>query len=509
MHLKLVTLTASAFALCSAGAMATPVFQFEDAIAPVQGDVVIYVGADNSLSIIGQTIDANTGGAISKAIEVSDFDADFGETLSLIALGDYRHITLIGIGEDELTQRRLQDLGGHAAMAADDDNGLALIIDAITAENSQASAHIATGYALGDYAFTTYKSDAKDDGPDTVRLIGGEGGATLFNDDFTHLVEGMTLARNFGTEPGNRLWPEVFVRDVRSAFRGVSNVRITVLDASDIRREGMGALMGVGQGSIHDPRLLVVEYRGAADRDAAPIALIGKGVTFDTGGISIKPNTNMWQMKSDLSGAAAVAGAVLAAAKRGAAINVVGLMPLAENMPSQDAIRPGDVLSTRSGKTVEIMSTDAEGRLLLIDAIDYAQEKYAPRMLLNIATLTGSAARAMGDEYAAVITRELPLSLDMMEIGKMAGEDVWPLPLHASHFKSLESRIADLKNTGGDPGASTAAAFVGSFVDEDLPWVHIDMAGVDWLDTRTPTAPAGHAGWGVRFMDALLRREAQ
>ena len=183
-------------------------------------------------------------------------------------------------------------------------------------------------------------------------------------------------------------------------------------------------------------------------------------------------------------------------------------MPLAENMPSQDAIRPGDVLTSMSGKTVEVLNTDAEGRLLLLDAVHYAQEVHAPRMLVNIATLTGSAVRATGAEYAAVITRDIALSLEMMEVGKDAGEDVWPLPLHANHFKQIESTIADIKNVAGIPGASIGAAVIGTFIDEDLEWVHLDIAGVDWRDEATPTAPVGHAGWGVRFLDELVRREA-
>ncbi|MEN1729475.1 MAG: M17 family metallopeptidase, partial [Pseudomonadota bacterium] len=221
------------------------------------------------------------------------------------------------------------------------------------------------------------------------------------------------------------------------------------------------------------------------------------------------PNENMWYMKSDLSGAAAVVGTLLAAAKRGENVNVVGLMPLAENMPSQDAIRPGDVLTSMSGKTVEIMSTDAEGRLLLLDAVYYAQVEYEPRLLLNIATLTGSAGRATGDEYAVVITRDLDLSLEMMEIGELAGEDVWPLPLHPNHFIQIDSLIADIKSTAGSPGASIGAAVIGTNVAADQPWVHLDIAGVDWRDEATPTAPVGHAGWGVRFMDTLLRQETE
>jgi leucyl aminopeptidase len=492
--------------LLSGVAVSMPQFEFVADDLPQQGPVVLFVAPGGELEGLGAALDEATDGRLSAAIEVMDFAAEFGETLVLPAVMPFKQVVLIGTGDEELEARNLHDLGGHAAMAADDEEGLAIIVDALNGAVDAPAAHVAVGYALGDYRFTSYKTveEIADDGE--VRMVGaGRVDRRAFEDDLVHLVEGITLTRDLGSEPGNTLWPQRFVEHVEAAFEGVDKVTLTVLDAEAIRARGMGALMGVGQGSIHDPRLLVVEYRGSND---APIALVGKGITFDTGGISIKPNENMWYMKSDLSGAAAVAGAVLAAAKRGEAINVVGVMPLAENMPSQDAIRPGDVLTTMSGKTVEIMSTDAEGRLLLVDAVYYAQVEHQPRMLLNIATLTGSAARATGAEYAAVITRDLDLSLEMMEVGKAAGEDVWPLPLHANHFTQIESLIADIKNTGGTPGASIGAAVIGINVADDLPWVHLDIAGVDWRDEATPTAPIGHAGWGVRFMDALLRHEA-
>lgn len=487
-------------------ATAAPGFTFDTGEAPTAGDVVVYVGPDAVLGASASAIDAATGGRLATALEIEAFDGSFGQHLVLRAMAPYATITVIGTGDEPLTERQLTDLGGHAAMANDDD-GLTILAEGLPTGIETAGAYLAKGYGLGSYAFTKYLS-TEPAADYEVRIHGApESARNLFETNLVHLVEGVSLARDLGTEPGNTLWPATFVDRVRAAFRGVGNVRFRVLDAGDIRREGMGALMGVGQGSIHDPRLLVVEYTGAG-RDDAPIALVGKGITFDTGGISIKPNDGMWYMKSDLSGAAAVAGAVLAAAKRGENVNVVGVMPLAENMPSQDAIRPGDVLTTLSGKTIEIMSTDAEGRLILADAVTYAQREFAPRMLLNIATLTGSAARATGDEYAVVITREMPLSLEMMEIGKAAGEDVWPLPLHPNHFDQIKSPIADIKNTGGTPGASIGAAVVGTFIEEDLPWVHLDIAGVDWLEAGTPTSPAGHAGWGVRFMDQFLRSEA-
>jgi len=492
----------------SGAAAAMPDFSFNTDDLPEDGTIVLYVPASGALSALGERLDAATGGRLASAISVMAFSAEFGETLILPAVAPYRQVVLIGAGADELSTRQLHELGGHAAMAADDDNGLALIVDGLNDTVDGAGAHVALGYRLGDYRFTTYKTvgEFADDG-DVVVFGADRSAQRIFENDLTHLAEGITLARNLGSEPGNKLWPQRFVEHVESAFEGADNVTVTVLDANGIRELGMGALMGVGQGSIHDPRLLVVEYRGAGGNEA-PVALVGKGITFDTGGISLKANEDMWYMKSDLSGAAAVAGTVLAAARRGEDINVVGVMPLAENMPSQDAIRPGDVLTTMSGKTVEIMSTDAEGRLLLIDAVYYAQVEFEPRLLLNIATLTGSAARATGDEYAVVITRDLDLSLEMMDVGEVAGEDVWPLPLHPNHFTQIESPIADIKNTGGTPGASIGAAVIGTNVADDLPWIHLDIAGVDWRDEATPTAPVGHAGWGVRFMDTLLRREA-
>ena len=504
-HVFTAGLLSSAVALSGASAQD---FVFGDDQLPDDGKVVLFVGEDGALSALGQVLDQSAGGRIAAAIEVMEFGGTFGETLSLPAVAPFRKVVLIGAGGEALSARQLHDLGGHAAMAADDEDGLALITDGLNAATDAPSAHVALGYALGDYSFDAYKTEDEIEEDGEVRLIGSsQSDGDAFDTDLAYLAEGVFLARDLGTEPGNRLWPERFVDHVTAAFDGVNDITITVLDADGIRERGMGALMGVGQGSIHDPRLLVVEYAGGARGDA-PIALVGKGVTFDTGGISIKPSQNMWYMKSDMSGAAAVAGAVLAAAKRGAAVNVVGLMPLAENMPSQDAIRPGDVLTSMSGKTVEVLNTDAEGRLLLLDAVHYAQVEHEPRLLLNIATLTGSAARATGDEYAAVITRDMALSLEMMEIGEAAGEDVWPLPLHPNHFEQIESRIADIKNIGGSPGASIGAAVVGSFIAEDLAWVHLDIAGVDWRDEATPTAPIGHAGWGVRFMDALLREEA-
>jgi leucyl aminopeptidase len=506
LKVSITALAMSALFALSAKAQTTPNFATE---ANLEGrDITLFVGEGGALQTGGLSLDDAVTSRIEAAIASTKFKGKFGKALHLHALAPFDTVTIIGVGDQTLDARHLAELGGHIR-AAQDEDGDAVILSAGIDTTPDAAAHLAFGYALRGYEFTRYKSRKEEDAsartqtPVFLTNAPSEA-AARWSSDLVHLVEGVFLARDMGTEPGNTIYPQAFVDRVRAAFRGVADVRIEVMDAAAIRRAGMGALMGVGQGSIHDPRLMVITYRGTGAPDA-PIALVGKGITFDTGGISIKPNDGMWAMKSDLSGAAAVAGTVLAAAKRGAPVHVVGVMPLAENMPSQDAIRPGDVLTTMSGQTIEIISTDAEGRLILADAVRYTQDRHEPSLLINIATLTGAAARALDDDYAAIITRDYSLSEALMELGLTIGEDVWPLPLNEDHFEAIKSDIADIKNTGGNPGASIGAAFVGSFIDEDQEWVHIDMAGVDWLNTDKPVAPKGHHGWGVRFLDGVLR----
>lgn len=476
-------------------------------------NVVLYLDKTLSLPDVGDLMDTDDIAALERAMKSSGFDGEFGKHKTFYGLGDFDAVTVIGTGSDTLSRRQLHDLGGHTVKAPGEES-IAIIASSLNTAAALPSAEIAMGYRLGDYSFLTYKTgktgkkgviNMPNDDRNVV-IIGTDATAehAMMESDYNGLADGIRLTRDFGNEPGMAVYPEEFVKRVRAEARGIPGLRVTVLELNDLEREGMGGIIGVGQGSVHDPRMLILDYRGA-ERSDAPIALVGKGITFDTGGISLKPNTGQWLMKSDLSGAAAVAGTLLATAKRGADINLVGVMPLAENMPGSRAIRPGDVLSTYNGTTIEVMSTDAEGRLLLADAVAYAQDKYDPELLVNIATLTGSAARAMGVEYGAVITRDFDLSVKMMDIGKRSGEDVWPLPLHANHFTQIDSDIADIKSTAGNPGASIGAAVVGTFVDADQPWVHLDIAGVDWRDKATPTAPKGHAGWGVRFMDQLVR----
>jgi leucyl aminopeptidase len=474
---------------------------------------VIFINDISHLVGMSQVIDQNSSGQLSKLIQLNKFKAEKGNTLHLQMVGNIESLLLVGSQDkDGLSAPELQNLGGNIASSLDSTEemlDIAVHVENLETAETHPSAHLAYGYHLRHYSFDRYKTE-KSAGESDVTLVtdntdSADSASRLYHSDLAYIAQGVHLTRDLATEPGKNMYPQAFVDVVKATFKGIKNVDIDVLDMRDIKKLKMGALEGVGQGSIHDPRLLVIKYTGSKSADA-PIALVGKGITFDTGGISLKKNTGMWAMKSDLAGAAAVAGTLYASAQRGENINLIGFMPLAENMPSQDAIRPGDVLETMKGVSIEIMSTDAEGRLILADAVYYAQQKYKPKMLLNIATLTGSAARALSDEYAAVITRDFDLSRKMMDVGERSGENVWPLPLHPNHFKQIESPIADIKNSGaGNPGASIGAAVVATFIDEDLPWVHLDIAGVDWLEADIDVAPKGSQGWGVRFMDQFVR----
>ena len=507
---SVVFLTASLILSHQAFANKLPEFQFHAKDLPENGDIVIVVTSSN-LTGKSAKIDKITNNRISTALSKHEFSGDFGSALIFNAISPFHKVTVMGAGPEVLNKRKLHDLGGH--ISSKTDGNTVLIAEDLNTNVVAAGAHIAKGFALKNYKFEKYKY--KEDQTENklkatsiiMHVTEPNESDQIYHGDLSHVVEGTYLARDLGTEPGNIIYPDTFIERVLPKFADVPNIEINIMKEDEIRSEGMGVLLGTARGSIHDARMLIIKYNGAV-KEKAPLALVGKGITFDTGGITLKPNSGMWYMKSDLSGAAAVAGTLLAASKRGENINIVGVMPLSENMPAADAIRPGDVLTSMGGKTIEIGSTDAEGRLQLADAVQYAQKYYNPYMLLDIATLTGSASSAMGADYGAVLTRDWDLSMRMMEIGKSSGEDVWPLPLNEGHFKQIKSDIADIVSTAGRPGASIGAAVVGTFIDENLPWVHLDIAGVDWRDSPNPTTPKGHAGWGVRFMDELVREEA-
>ena len=368
-----------------------------------------------------------------------------------------------------------------------------------------ALAHVAYGAKLGAYYFDKYYTDNERDQHQaelTVVTAQPAESRQYFQQELNPVADAIILTRNMSNEPANVIYPESFVAAWRQHFRGLPNIRIKVYDEQDMQKKGMGALYGVGKGSQRPPRLMVVEYSGG-DKNQAPVAIVGKGITFDTGGISLKNPPNMWNMKFDMSGAASTMGTVYALAARGARINVVGVAALAENMPGPNAQRPGDVVHSMSGKTVQIRSTDAEGRLVLADGVYYADSQYNPALLIDLATLTGSVGRALGKDYAGLFTRHDELATAFITAGKNSGDQVWQLPLNEGHFKAIENKVADVMNSGPDaPGASAGAAFIGAFIRDTTPWVHFDIAGVAWNDKASPIhGSPGATGFGIRLLN--------
>ena len=435
-------------------------------------------------------------------IAAEEFTGKSGETLLLPSAPGAPKIMLMGAAEDD-GDIDWRMVGGRIAQAmAGEDAAIAVA----GLPDADAMADAAFGAVLGQYRFDRYKSDRTQGPAQTITFVGAS--ASQARDQFagrqTHLAEGVRLARDLVNEPANVIYPESFIARAREALAGAPNVTIEVMDMEDFRRLGMGAIAGVGQGSPRGSRMMTITYRGA---DGPPLALAGKGITFDTGGISIKSNSGMWEMKGDMSGAAAVTGAVVSLAKSRAPVHVVAVAALAENMPDGNAQRPGDVVRTYSGKTIEIRSTDAEGRLVLSDAIEYTVDKKRPFALVDIATLTGSAVRALGSEYSALFTRRDEDADAAIRAGRAVDEPVWRLPLHDGYREAIVSDIADIKNSDASPapGASAGAHFIEYFVPEELPWIHIDMAAVDRADGSSPIVPKSASGWGVMLLDRLAR----
>ena len=502
----------AAFLMLAAPAMAQRQIDFRSFELPVSGSIVVPVVEGDSLTGVAAAADANTSGAISLAASEASFTGELNQTLTLYGIKPYSRIDLIGVGGDPLDRVAAENFGGLAASLNDGASGTAVSVlwSGIEREADATGARVALGYRLGDYRFDRYHEDRLD--PSTLSGItiysDDDGAEAEFAGDLGHLAAGVYLARDLSSEPGNVIYPQSFVDRIREQFHGLENVKIRVLDEKDMQRLGMGAHLGVGSGSSRPPRLLVIEYLAGGEQPT--LALAGKGITFDSGGVSLKNNDGMWKMKADMTGAAVVSATVLAAARRGADVNVVGLAALAENMPSGTAIRPGDVLTSMSGKTIEISSTDAEGRLVLSDAVHFAQVEYSPAVLIDVATLTGSVSRAVGPDYAGVFSRHDDIAAQLLAAGTSTGEQLWRLPLNDGHFKRIESDIADVVNGGvGGAGASIGAAFIGTFVAEDQPWAHLDIAGVDYAEEALPTVPTGFSGWGVRILDEFIRRHQE
>lgn len=372
--------------------------------------------------------------------------------------------------------------------------------------SAQEVAAVLLGLRLRAWRHDSYRTKIKDEQKITlerVTVFGAPDGAEAAWATESALAEGVEFTRCLVAEPANKLYPVSFVEMVREALDG-TGAELTVLDEEKMTELGMGALLGVGQGSEQPSRLLAIVWKGGGEEK--PTAFVGKGVTFDTGGISLKPGAGMWDMKWDMGGAGAVAGAMVAMIKRKAKANLVGVLGLVENMPDGKAQRPGDIVTSMSGQTIEVLNTDAEGRLVLADALHWTQETYAPARIVDFATLTGAMLIALGNEHGGMFSNDEALADDLLAAGKTSGDKLWRMPMGPAYDKLLDSPICDMKNIGPrEAGSITAAQFLQRFIKDGTPWAHCDIAGMVWSDKPGATWDKGATGYGVRLIDRFVR----
>ena len=420
--------------------------------------------------------------------------------------GAVRRVLVVGLGNGGNTEQTAEKLGGAAVTRLQTSGEKKGVIDVSSlGYDADMAARVGLAAALRSWRYDRYRTKLKDNQKPTLEeivVVGGEGAEARYKSRWAPVVEGVSLTRELVTEPANVIYPESFVERVKISLEG-SGVEIEVLDRSQMETLGMGALLGVAQGSAREGRLLILKWNGGAT--GAPTAFVGKGVTFDTGGISIKPAAGMEAMKWDMGGAGAVAGARNSPSWRKAKANVVGICGLVENMPGGNAQRPGDVVTTMSGQTVEVINTDAEGRLVLADAVTYVQRNFKPSTIIDLATLTGAILISLGHEWAGLFSNNDELASSLLKAANESGDQMWRMPLAESFDRLIDSPIADMKNVGPREGGSiTAAQFIQRFIENGVRWAHIDMAGKAWSDKASSTYEKGATGFGVRLLDQYV-----
>ena len=482
---------------------------------PSSGSVAVGVLEDRKLTPVGLELDRKLGGALTRAMERSRFKGKKRETLAIVGPAgvDLTRVVLIGMGKPEEVDASLaQALGGeivaHWNAAGETDGAFALEAPAGAAINQTAlAANIAFGARLRGYRFDRYKTKEKEEQKPSLKTISvmttDPSASERDYKPMAGIATGVFFTRDLVSEPANVLYPESFARHCRDlASIGID---VEVLGEAEMKKLGMGALLGVGQGSVRESQLVVMRWNGHPDQNEPPVAFIGKGVCFDTGGISIKPASGMEDMKWDMAGAGAVAGVMKALASRGAKANVVGIVGLVENMPDGNAQRPGDIVTSMSGQTIEVLNTDAEGRLVLADALWYCQDRFKPRLMVDLATLTGAIIISLGHEYAGLFSNSDEVSEKLAAAGKAVGEGLWRLPLGEAYDKDIDCDVADMKNIGGGraAGSITAAQFLQRFTNK-VDWAHLDIAGVAWSKKDKPTIPKGATAFGVRLLDRFV-----
>jgi leucyl aminopeptidase len=490
---------------------------FAEPEQPRSGAVVVGVWEEGALTPAARRLDEATAGAITRALSAAPrFSGKKDELLPIVGPANLlvSRIVLAGLGKPDSTDARaLQQLGGKLAAHL---NGAGEIEATFAIEfgdgspigEAKAAAELAFGAQLRSYRFDKYKTKEKpEQKPSLARLTVEAGDATAAQRAYRRLdqtAEAVFFTRDLVSEPANVIYPETLAAQAEglAAF----GVNVEVLDENKMRELGMNSLLAVGQGSARPPRVVVMEWRGAKDAEGGrPLAFVGKGVTFDTGGISIKPAAGMGDMKWDMAGSAVVIGLMRLLARRQAKVSAVGIVGLVENMPSGTAQRPGDIVTSMSGQTIEVLNTDAEGRLVLADALWYCQDRFKPRLMIDLATLTGAVIVALGHHRAGLFSNNDELADRLIEAGKEVGEQVWRLPLAESYDREIDSDAADVKNIGGGRagGSIIGAQFLQRFVN-DVPWAHLDIAGTAWSSKDAPTVPKGATAFGVRLLDRFV-----
>ena len=476
-----------------------------------EGDYALALTADGPDD---KRLDSLTGDAAAsrKAIERQRFEGKKGTAAETFLAGeDGRRLLVVGRGDGKpidaeaagaRVAARLMTSGESHAVIDLSDSGF----------DAEGGARVALGAAMRTWRYDRYRTRIKDKQKvtlETVTIVGAADGAkAAWNDRFKAVYEGTCLTRELVTEPANIIYPETFVERVK-AFNKDNGLVIEVLGQKDMEKLGMGALLGVAQGSVREPKLLVMKWMGGK-KGEKPTVFIGKGVTFDTGGISLKPGPGMDMMKWDMGGAGAVAGAMHTMAQRKAKANVIGVCGLVENMPDGNAQRPGDVVTTMSGQTVEVLNTDAEGRLVLCDAITWTQRNLEPARMIDLATLTGAMVITFGHEYAGIFSNNDELADKLLGAGTQSGDLLWRQPLSEAYDRLIDSPIADMKNIGPrEAGSITAAQFLQRFVENDTPWAHLDIAGMAWSDKDKTTYGKGATGYGVRLLDEYIAEQVE
>ncbi len=481
-----------------------PAISFAKSSTPSRGTLFVFAKEGAGLSDAAKKCDP--AGVLQRAFSVADFSGQFGASVNLLAPEgtSLDRLVAVGTGKEDLTEHAWTKLGGVVGAAIRTAQDVTVVLDA----DADAAANLAAGIVLRSYAFDKYKTHKDKDGKAAKKvakvtvLTASPAAAKKAFADKNAVVGGVLLARDLVNEPANMLGPLEFASE--AAKLAALGVKVEVLTEKEMKKLGMGALLGVAQGSPRGARLVVMQWNGGKAKDK-PVAFVGKGVTFDTGGNSMKSASGMEEMKGDMGGAAAVVGLMHALATRKAKVNAVGIIGLVENAVDGHAQRPGDIVTSMSGQTIEVLNTDAEGRLVLADAIWYCNDRFQPRAMVNLATLTGAIMIALGQHYAGLFSNNDELAGWILDAGVATHERLWRMPLGPEYDKLLDSKNADMKNIGGRYGSAIIAAqFIQRFV-KDTPWAHLDIAGTAMGAPSSEINQSWGSGFGVRLLDRLVR----